>query len=145
MCLDSHVDPGFDGRLKFSVYNAGSSVIVVSRGDRLFMMWFSDLDQQTTDLYQGEHRGQMNISSQDQDMLLQGEIASPGQLKQDIDELRASHNNLDHKVNIITAISCALLLGSLLIMLLNLGSQWNRATPQPVTPTPTTQQEAPPG
>src|ERR1041384_1839195 len=35
-----HVDPGFVGRLKFAVYNAGSQNIVVSRGDRIFMIWY---------------------------------------------------------------------------------------------------------
>src|SRR6266850_6603948 len=49
-----HVDPGFTGRLKFSVYNAGSRNIVLSRGDRVFMMWFSDLDRTTTDGYGGQ-------------------------------------------------------------------------------------------
>src|SRR5438105_3931702 len=38
-----HVDPGFSGRLKFAVYNAGSQPIVVSRGERVFMIWFSDM------------------------------------------------------------------------------------------------------
>src|SRR6185369_7704483 len=31
-----HVDPGFVGKLKFAVYNAGSQNIVIARGDRVF-------------------------------------------------------------------------------------------------------------
>src|SRR5689334_22348820 len=46
-----HVDPGFSGRLKFSVYNAGSQNIVLQRKERVFLLWFSDLDQPTADVY----------------------------------------------------------------------------------------------
>lgn len=74
-----HVDPGFDGFLKFSVYNAGSQNIVLSCGDPLFLIWFSDLDQITEDIYDGDHAGQCEISSNDI-MNIQGDIASPAAL-----------------------------------------------------------------
>jgi dCTP deaminase len=35
-----HVDPGFTGRLKFAVYNAGSQNIVLSYKSPVFMIWF---------------------------------------------------------------------------------------------------------
>src|SRR5260370_2259763 len=38
-----HVDPGYRGRLKFAVYNAGSKHIVLSCGQRVFLIWFSNL------------------------------------------------------------------------------------------------------
>jgi dCTP deaminase len=44
-----HVDPGFEGHLKFSVYNAGSNPITVTRGDRLFLIWYANLDGETSD------------------------------------------------------------------------------------------------
>lgn len=56
-----HVDPGWEGKLIFSVFNAGVQEIHISRGKPLFMMWFSDLDCQTADLYDGEHKGQRRI------------------------------------------------------------------------------------
>lgn len=40
-----HVDPGWDGYLMFSVFNAGPSDIVLKRGEELFLLWFAALDQ----------------------------------------------------------------------------------------------------
>lgn len=42
-----HVDPGYKGRLVFSVFNAGPMPIKLQRGMPLFLMWFADLDRQT--------------------------------------------------------------------------------------------------
>ena len=39
-----HVDPGFQGNLIYSVFNAGPSPIPVSRGDSLFKLWIANLD-----------------------------------------------------------------------------------------------------
>jgi len=39
-----HVDPGFKGRLVYSVYNAGPSKIHLSRGEEIFLLWISDLE-----------------------------------------------------------------------------------------------------
>lgn len=39
-----HVDPGYKGRLIFAVYNAGPLNFQVQYGERLFSMWFADLD-----------------------------------------------------------------------------------------------------
>jgi dCTP deaminase len=82
-----HVDPGFEGRLVFSVYNAGSRSVIVEHGDALFMIWFAALDRTTSRPYKGDHVGQMSISSTLVNRL-QGEVASPGQLKSSLDGLR---------------------------------------------------------
>ena len=39
-----HVDPGFHGRLIFSVFNAGPAPLHLQRGDQLFLLWIADLD-----------------------------------------------------------------------------------------------------
>jgi dCTP deaminase len=39
-----HAEPGYEGRLLFSVFNAGPSEIHVARGDEWFMISFVDLD-----------------------------------------------------------------------------------------------------
>ncbi|WP_291207698.1 hypothetical protein [Hyphomonas sp.] len=39
-----HVDPGYNGKLIFSVFNAGPSPIHVKRFDQLFQLWFADID-----------------------------------------------------------------------------------------------------
>lgn len=43
-----HVDPGFNGRLIYSVYNAGPSPIQLNRGQDLFLLWLADLDRSAT-------------------------------------------------------------------------------------------------
>ena len=39
-----HVDPGYEGRLIFSVFNAGPAPVHLARGDDCFLMWFASLD-----------------------------------------------------------------------------------------------------
>jgi dCTP deaminase len=87
-----HVDPGFSGRLKYSVYNAGSESIILEVGERLFPIWFYELPEANDDEYEGRHKGQMSISSDDV-MRLQGDVASPAALKKEIDELHSAINN----------------------------------------------------
>lgn len=60
-----HVDPGFSGQLVFSVYNAGGSEIVISRGESLFLLWFASLEQPTADLYDGSRANQDSIRNED--------------------------------------------------------------------------------
>ena len=40
-----HVDPGYNGKLIFAVYNAGPLHIHIRRGERVFSIWYTDLDQ----------------------------------------------------------------------------------------------------
>lgn len=40
-----HVDPGWNDRLIFAVFNGGPSSITVSQGDKLFHIWFANLDK----------------------------------------------------------------------------------------------------
>lgn len=40
-----HVDPGFEGRLIFSVFNAGPAPVHLQRGDDIFLLWISPLDE----------------------------------------------------------------------------------------------------
>ena len=87
-----HVDPGFCGRLKFSVYNAGPEAIVLEVGKPLFPIWFYELAEEDDDPYKGAHQGQASISSDDVSRL-QGDLASPAALKKQFDELHASVNN----------------------------------------------------
>jgi dCTP deaminase len=85
-----HVDPGFSGKLKFAVYNAGSQSIILDRGQRVFLIWFSSLDRTTADLYKGNHQNQLVITSEDITGI-QGEIASPATLKKGFDTLRTDY------------------------------------------------------
>lgn len=95
-----HVDPGFKGRLKFSVYNAGSQNVVLSRNQPAFLIWFSDLDRETKKPYNGDHQNQTEITAEDV-MRLQGEIASPGQLRKEIKDLQNSLTNIKYMVTVL--------------------------------------------
>jgi dCTP deaminase len=83
-----HVDPGFVGHLKFAVYNAGSQNVFLSRGERAFMIWFSDLSETTKDVYDGGHCNQNGITDADA-RFLHGEVASPAALKKQIEEVQS--------------------------------------------------------
>lgn len=43
-----HVDPGYHGRLIFSVYNAGPAPTRLHRGQRVFLLWLADLDRESS-------------------------------------------------------------------------------------------------
>jgi len=77
-----HVDPGFKGRLLFSVYNAGSSTITLQTGNPYFLIWFTKLDRpiDVKDQYnkkENHHQGQSSINLDYVDALKRGELASP--------------------------------------------------------------------
>ena len=40
-----HVDPNYEGRLLFSVFNAGPEPVHLSRGEPCFLIWYADLDK----------------------------------------------------------------------------------------------------
>lgn len=40
-----HVDPNYEGRLIFSVFNAGPGPVHLSRGEPCFLIWYADLDR----------------------------------------------------------------------------------------------------
>ena len=42
-----HVDPGWNGSLTFAVFNAGPSSVHLKVGMDLFLLWITDLDQET--------------------------------------------------------------------------------------------------
>lgn len=81
-----HVDPGFEGKLLFSVYNAGPATIVLSRGEKYFPLWFADITE--TEVYNGKHENQNNIPNEPVEALSQNELASPNILSSRIDELK---------------------------------------------------------
>jgi dCTP deaminase len=61
-----HVDPGFHGRLIFSVHNAGGNDFRISRGDPLFLLWFADLSETTKEgIYDGPRQHQWSIPDSD--------------------------------------------------------------------------------
>lgn len=43
-----HVDPGYKGKIIFSVYNAGPNDIILRKNDPVFMIFFMELDKELT-------------------------------------------------------------------------------------------------
>jgi dCTP deaminase len=82
-----HVDPGYYGYLKFAVYNAGSRSIILDQGQRVFMIWFADLDKQDDNPYPKRSPSLIAITAEDV-AKIRGEVASPAELKQQLDALK---------------------------------------------------------
>ncbi len=93
-----HVDPGYRGQLKFAVYNAGSRTIVLDQDQRVFMIWFADLDHGDEDPYPDRQPPQIAAITADDVMKIQGEVASPAQLKKQIDDLKIDLEKKIHAV-----------------------------------------------
>ncbi|MEX0661472.1 MAG: hypothetical protein WEA58_08590 [Balneolaceae bacterium] len=102
-----HVDPGFKGRLKFAVYNAGSKNVVITSGEPLFQIWFSTLLGENSVPYNGRHKDQMYITAEDV-MKNQGKIASPNALLKRIE-------NLEGKLNILRSIGIGIIIALLVL------------------------------
>jgi dCTP deaminase len=88
-----HVDPGFVGKLVFSVYNAGPNDIIITKGTAAFLIWFYELDAPTTHTYgsstnPGTRQNQEHISDEDV-MALRGEVYSPQALASRIQALES--------------------------------------------------------
>jgi hypothetical protein len=81
-----HVDPGWNGRLVFSVYNAGPSPVVLSRGAGIFLIWYADLDQSSQCI-----KRIANPQQSIDDQLIEGmsgQVFSPIALNKDVSELK---------------------------------------------------------
>ncbi len=81
-----HVDPGFKGKLVFTVYNAGVESQTFACGEPLFLLWLADMDK-VSDPYDGNRKDQQSIPSE-----LVGRLTAPGvapsDLQQQIERLR---------------------------------------------------------
>lgn len=93
-----HVDPGWRGKLTFSVYNAGPSDVVLEKGNPFALIWYADLDQEgivggdyTNNNYVKKDKPITSISS-DKVTDMTGDIFSPFKLKKDIDDLKEKYN-----------------------------------------------------
>ncbi|QBL39324.1 deoxycytidine triphosphate deaminase [Stenotrophomonas sp. ASS1] len=56
-----HVDPGYKGRLVFSVFNAGAADVKLHCDERVFLIWFASLDKPSSSPKKG--KGFMSIPS----------------------------------------------------------------------------------
>lgn len=79
-----HVDPGFEGRLKFAVHNAGGQSIILQHGQILFQIWFEEMcGEEEPYGYKREHDF---ITAADLDRL-KGHPASPAATLAKVEEI----------------------------------------------------------
>ena len=107
-----HVDPGFEGHLTFSVYNAGPNDIVLRYDEAIFLIFFAKLDQTPESLYDGgrhDHQGQMHIRS-DAMNKLGGESVSP-------QSLATRLGTLENRFQLVWALLLALTTGVIIVIL----------------------------
>jgi dCTP deaminase len=95
-----HVDPGFEGKLVFSMYNAGVQTIHLSHASPIFLLWLSSTDKPTADKYHGQHNKQLHLPD-DAITNLAARMPSPFTLEKDVESLR---NELRREVGGLKAI-----------------------------------------
>ena len=88
-----HVDPGYHGKLVFSVYNAGSRVITIEQGSSIFLLWLADLTS-TGDTYSGNNNKGISIEQIEK---IKGETVSHVSLNK-----RLSSLEIKFKIAVIT-------------------------------------------
>ncbi len=80
-----HVDPGFKGKLIFSVYNAGPATMMLDKGQPCFLIWFAEIT--LTDGYTGNHANLNHIPSGYIEAL-KGSLVNPNALVSRIEEIK---------------------------------------------------------
>lgn len=88
-----HVDPGWEGKLIFGVYNAGSKSIGIKYGSELFLIWYSDLDRNSSKVRPRTTNPQMSIPTQLIDEM-DGHVFSPISLEKKIHETNGKITNV---------------------------------------------------
>ncbi|WP_353930182.1 hypothetical protein WJM97_18065 [Okeanomitos corallinicola TIOX110] len=101
-----HVDPGYCGKLIFAVYNAGPLHLHVARGERIFTIWYADLDQEDE-----KSRNKNDYDSIPTDLMNSPDLVSSlPYLKTRLDELEKKVENYSIKQAITFTIAISLLL-----------------------------------
>lgn len=89
-----HVDPGYEGRLIFSVFNAGPMPIKLQRGMPLFLMWLADLDRTTKKKKNGDSVTEIDLKIIDP---IHGPIFSPQSISSSVKDFK---DEIIEKLNI---------------------------------------------
>ena len=119
-----HIDPGYEGRLIFSVFNSGPSAVHLRRGEECFLVWYAALDSPTSAL---KKEGHDEIPS-----ILTGPLA---QGLESFSRLRTDIENLKFRLRLIVTIGSAIIPVALLGMaLLNWSPSEGAPRTPPVTP-----------
>lgn len=106
-----HADPGYQGRLLFSVLNAGPKPLHLQRGQKLFLIWYANLDRSTE-----QKKSVRGFDCIDPELIngISGEILSLQGLLDKQRELEDKINNQKNLVGIFISLAVAIA-GGLLI------------------------------
>ena len=139
-----HVDPGYNGKIIFAVFNAGPGVIHLRRGERIFPIWVAALDRPGTPAK--PKKGYGSIPSELINGLAAGNYTTAFELNEivrksrvDIDELRTEIAQLKStRLNLVVLLGILALLFSGLVTdrVKSLFTAWtgppSAASPQPI-------------
>lgn len=129
-----HVDPGFKGRLTFSVFNAGPGSIHLRRGDPAFLIWFADLDADA-----GDDAKQMTKPTTLMDIgivnQVTGELASLQSLSE---KLKAAERDLRDQITEIKRANAPVQIAAALVIafVVAVGGRWAYELIFPTEPAP---------
>jgi dCTP deaminase len=108
-----HVDPGYNGKLLFSVFNAGPARIHLKRGERIFPIWLADLHNEVSK--KEIKPGYKDIPSKHINQI-SGKFTTAYQLEKQIDKLKediAALKAFKLQAFIVLTVATALLLPTL--------------------------------
>lgn len=110
-----HVDPGWNDNIIFAVFNAGSETFIVEEGERLFQIWFANLDEEMSDL---EHKSTLSgkIGSQIIAGVGDGHVSLFG-LSEAVKKVQSDHETLMKESGIIRT-TARLMLQAIIVGLL---------------------------
>jgi len=69
-----HVDPCFEGKLIFSVFNAGTREVILSYGYPIFILFITYIRGKCKEAYKGEHKKQRHIDVKYMESLMGAQI-----------------------------------------------------------------------
>lgn len=99
-----HVDPGWSGKLLFSVYNAGPKPMVVEYGEPMFLIVYAELDQVSSQTYNGSSKGQNSIKPS----LMEGmdlQVFSPMMLQRKVEDLTNKIDSAEKSILFLKSVS----------------------------------------
>lgn len=139
-----HVDPGYDGWLTFSVFNAGPRPITVSRDSCCFLLWLAHWDEPVAAacLYPSDKvdaRGSAESLSDEMVDQLKGDFSSPMALKQEFEQFKRLQRWI-LSIGTPLAILASLILGAVITKSVEAGWDWIAS----LKSTPTAVQNNPP-
>lgn len=122
------VNPGFSGRLKFSVYNASGDDVHLNVGEPCFQIWFADLDDSTMDPYNketGHYQNQCRFTPDDFDRMSEARH-SPESLNKRLTEI-------ERTVSMMFAVGTVVVFPIVIGFVIAIFDRWFKETPDKVS------------